>query len=128
MMMMKLAEATKDVDVYIVPTGAGGGGAPAGGRRGATTAAPDTAGAAADGGGRAPAAGQQRRSNVTQRHFNMANIAGYPGLAIPNGFAESGSPGSITFYGRPFCEPEILALGKAYQDVAGFHLKKPNLS
>jgi len=125
MMMMKLAEATKDVDVYIVPTGAGGGGgagAAGAGRRGAAPDAP------ADGGGRAPVAAAQRRSNVTQRHFNMANIAGYPGLAIPNGFSESGSPGSITFYGRPFCEPEILALGKAYQDVAGFHLKKPNLT
>ena len=57
----------------------------------------------------------------------MANVAGYPALAVPNGFGESGSPGSITFYGRPFCETEILALGKAYQDVAGFHLKHPTL-
>jgi Asp-tRNA(Asn)/Glu-tRNA(Gln) amidotransferase A subunit family amidase len=58
----------------------------------------------------------------------MANVAGYPALAVPNGFGESGSPGSITFYGRPFCETEILALGKAYQDAAGFHLKHPTLA
>lgn len=129
LMMAKLAEATKDVDVYLVPTNTGGGGAPGAGRRGAA-AAPDAAAGAptAPAGGRAPATPQQRRSNVTQRHFNMANVACYPALAVPNGFAESGSPGSITFYGRPFCEPEILALGKAYQDVAGFHLKTPKLA
>jgi Asp-tRNA(Asn)/Glu-tRNA(Gln) amidotransferase A subunit family amidase len=138
MMMMKLAEATKEVDVYLVPTGAGGGGAAAGGRRGAVAAA-GTAAAIADGtapaaaapvapaGGRGAAGAAGRRANVTGRHFNMANVAGYPALAVPNGFGESGSPGSITFYGRPFCETEILALGKAYQDAAGFHLKHPTL-
>ena len=131
MMMMKLAEATKDVDVYLAPSGAGGGGAPAGGagRRGA--AAPDAvAGSAGAARGVAPAAGAanpQRRANVTQRHFNMANVACYPALAVPNGFAESGSPGSITFHARPFGEPELLALAKAYQDASGFHLKHPNL-
>jgi Asp-tRNA(Asn)/Glu-tRNA(Gln) amidotransferase A subunit family amidase len=57
----------------------------------------------------------------------MANIAGYPALAVPNGFGEQGSPGSMSFYARPFGEQELIALGKAYQDVAGFHLKKPNL-
>jgi Asp-tRNA(Asn)/Glu-tRNA(Gln) amidotransferase A subunit family amidase len=58
----------------------------------------------------------------------MANVAGYPGLAVPNGFAESGSPGTITFHARPFGESELLALAKAYQDAAGFHLKHPTLS
>jgi len=57
----------------------------------------------------------------------MANLACYPALAVPNGFYESGSPSTITFYGRPFSEAEILALGKAYQDAAGFHLKHPKL-
>jgi Asp-tRNA(Asn)/Glu-tRNA(Gln) amidotransferase A subunit family amidase len=129
MMMMKLAEATAGVDVYLAPSGAGGGPPAGAGRRG---------GAATDGAGTDGAAGRrgatdgaapnpQRRASVTQRHFNMANLACYPALAVPNGFAESGSPGSITFYGRPFSEGEILALAKAYQDVAGFHLKKPSL-
>jgi Asp-tRNA(Asn)/Glu-tRNA(Gln) amidotransferase A subunit family amidase len=124
MMMAKLAEATKDVDVYLAPTGAGagGGGAPGRGR----------GGPAADGtpaGGRATDSGtQQRRVSVTQRHFNMANVGGYPALAAPSGFAESGSPFSISFYARPFGEAELLALGKAYQDASGFHLKHPKLA
>jgi Asp-tRNA(Asn)/Glu-tRNA(Gln) amidotransferase A subunit family amidase len=121
MMMAKLAEATKDVDVYLTPSGAGGGGAAAGRGRGV---APDSAPA----GGRASAAPPQRRPSVTQRHFNMANVACYPALAVPNGFAESGSPGSITFHARPFGEAELLAVAKAYQDASGFHLKHPTLS
>jgi Asp-tRNA(Asn)/Glu-tRNA(Gln) amidotransferase A subunit family amidase len=116
MMMAKLADATKDVDVYLVPSGAGAGGGGGRGRGGATDA---------------PAAAPpppQRRAGVTQRHFNMANVAGYPALAVPNGFAESGSPGSITFHARPFGETELLALAKAYQDASGFHLKHPTLT
>jgi Asp-tRNA(Asn)/Glu-tRNA(Gln) amidotransferase A subunit family amidase len=62
-----------------------------------------------------------------QRHFAMANSAGYPAINIPNGFLDSGSPAAITFYARPFCETELLALAKAYQDAAGFHLKHPTL-
>jgi Asp-tRNA(Asn)/Glu-tRNA(Gln) amidotransferase A subunit family amidase len=57
----------------------------------------------------------------------MANLACYPALAMPNGFNDSGTPGSIILYGRPFNETQILALGKAYQDATGFHLKHPNL-
>ncbi len=121
MMMAQLAEATKDVDVYLAPVGGAGGVGPGGGRgRGA---------AAADGAAPAPpAAPQQRRASAGQRHSSMANVACYPALAVPNGFAESGSPGSMTFFARPFGEAELLAVAKAYQDAAGFHLKKPTLT
>jgi len=125
MMMMKLAEATADVDVYLAPANAGAGG---GGGRGA---------APTDGGSAAPAAGRGGRGGrgggggfnrtETGRHFNLANLACYPALAVPTGFLPSGSPGTITIYGRPFTDGEILALGKAYQDAAGFHLKHPKL-
>jgi len=112
--MMKLAEATADVDVYLVPTNTGGG---SGGGRGGRGAA------AADG----PPPTPQRRS-VTQRHFGLANLACYPAVSVPNGFLESGSPAAITFYARPFGEAELLAVAKAYQDASGFHLKHPALA
>ena len=64
---------------------------------------------------------------MIQRHFTMANSACYPALNVPNGFLESGSPSSFTIMGRPFMEAEILALGKAYQDTAKFHMKMPEL-
>jgi Asp-tRNA(Asn)/Glu-tRNA(Gln) amidotransferase A subunit family amidase len=117
-MMMKLADATADVDVYVVPVNMAGGG----GR----VAAPPADGAAA------PPAGGRGRGGAgfrgpLQRHFAMANSAGYPAVNIPNGFQETGSPTAITFYARPFGEGELLALAKAYQDAAGFHLKHPPL-
>ena len=55
----------------------------------------------------------------------MANLAGYPAINVPNGFAANGQPTNVTFYARPFGETALLALAKAYQDVAGFHLRKP---
>ena len=55
----------------------------------------------------------------------MANLACYPAINVPNGFSETGSPTNAVFYGRPFGEMEIIALAKAYQDAAGFHLKRP---
>ena len=123
MMMAKLADATAHVDVYLVPVNAGGGGPAAGRGRGA---APSSA--PAD-----PAAGRGRggnggRRSILNRHFSMANLACYPALNVPNGFTEAGPPSSITFYARPFGEAELLALGKAYQDATGFHLKHPNLA
>ena len=59
--------------------------------------------------------------------YTLRVSAGYPGLAVPSGFFASGTPTSVTFFGRPFKEAEILALGKAYQDASGHHLKRPNL-
>jgi len=112
MMMAKLAEATAEVDVYIAPAD-----------RSVTGADPDKPGAPAGGEGGATRGPQ----GPTIRHFNMANLACYPALAMPNGFNDNGTPGSIIFYGRPFNELQILALGKAYQDASGFHLKHPNL-
>ncbi|HTB14598.1 MAG TPA: amidase [Bryobacteraceae bacterium] len=116
MMMMKLAEATADVDVYLVPANGGGGG----GGRGR--------GAATDGEGRGRGGDPNARRGVTQRHFAMANTACYPAINVVHGFTEAGTPGSFTFYARPFGEAELLAVAKAYQDATGFHLKHPTLS
>jgi Asp-tRNA(Asn)/Glu-tRNA(Gln) amidotransferase A subunit family amidase len=112
MMMMKLAEATADVDVYLVPANSGGATAAAAG-------APGRSGVGAP-----PNAVPQ---TVTRRHFSMANSAGYPATSVPNGFTDIGTPTAITFYARPFGETGLLALTKAYQDATGFHLKHPSL-
>ena len=55
----------------------------------------------------------------------MANSAGYPAINLPNGFADTGAPTNATIFGQPYRELEIIALARAYQDVAGFHTKKP---
>jgi Asp-tRNA(Asn)/Glu-tRNA(Gln) amidotransferase A subunit family amidase len=136
MMMMKLAEATQGLDVYLVAsnsnpgapgTGGGGrGGAGAGAAAaGATGAAAPGAGAPAGGGGGRGGAGENRPQGPAQRHSTMANLACYPAMNVPNGFSEYGSPTNVTFFARPFMEMELIALAKSYQDAAGHHLKKP---
>ncbi len=123
MMMMELAKATQGVDVYLVAGGGGGGGGAAGaaggaargGRGGAATATPAPA----------PEAPPAAPVGGAAGHSNMANLACYPAMNIPNGFNASGSPTNCTLFGRPFNETEIIAVVKAYQDVAGFHLMKP---
>ena len=113
MMMTMLAEATKDVDVWIAP-----------GNAGQTAAGPRGGGAA----GTPPAGGRgAANANPAGRHSTMANSACYPALSVPNGFNENGTPTAITFFGRPFGEAELLAIAKAYQDRTGYHLKHPNL-
>jgi Asp-tRNA(Asn)/Glu-tRNA(Gln) amidotransferase A subunit family amidase len=112
MMMIELAKATSHVDVYIVGSNnTGVGGPPA--RPAGAEAAPT------------PPPQPQRPQSPTQRHFAMANLAGYPAINLPNGFADTGSPTNAVIYAQPYRELEILALAKAYQDAAGFHLKKP---
>jgi Asp-tRNA(Asn)/Glu-tRNA(Gln) amidotransferase A subunit family amidase len=113
MMMTKLAEATAHVDLYVV--GSNNNGMGGGGGRGAGRGAGDAP----------PPAEPPRPQTPTQRHFNMANLACYPAINVPNGFSETGSPTNMTFFAQPFREMEILALAKAYQDAAGFHLKRP---
>ena len=132
MMMMKLAEATAGVDVYIVASNPAAGG----GRRGGDPASLDFARDSPEPGRRAsldvardsggpPASDPPRPQTPTQRHFNMANLAAYPAINVPNGFLDSGSPTNVTFYARPFGEMELVALAKAYQDTSGLHLKRP---
>jgi Asp-tRNA(Asn)/Glu-tRNA(Gln) amidotransferase A subunit family amidase len=125
MMMTKLAEATAGIDVYVVASNNIGG--TGGGRPGGAPGAGDAPGApgAAGGPGGGGAGGGNRPQSPAQRHFAMANLACYPAINIPNGFSENGQPTNATFYARPFGEMELLALAKAYQDAAGFHLKKP---
>jgi Asp-tRNA(Asn)/Glu-tRNA(Gln) amidotransferase A subunit family amidase len=112
MMMIKLAEATSHVDVYLVASNNNGVGGPAGGRGGTPGTTADTP-------------PPPRTQTPTQRHFNMANLACYPAVNVPNGFSETGSPTNFVLYAQPFREMEILALAKAYQDAAGFHLLRP---
>ncbi|HEX7280589.1 MAG TPA: amidase, partial [Vicinamibacterales bacterium] len=113
MMMMELAKATSHVDVYIVGSNNTGVGGP--GPRTATTPATPP-----------PAPRPDREQSPTQRHFSYANLAGYPAINLPNGFADTGSPTNAVIYAQPFRELEILALAKAYQDAAGFHSMKPS--
>jgi Asp-tRNA(Asn)/Glu-tRNA(Gln) amidotransferase A subunit family amidase len=109
MMMQSLAEATKDVDVYVVGANLSAGDPPA----------PATSGAPP------PPPRPERPQTPTQRHFQMANLAGYPAINVPTGFGDAGTPSHVVFYAWPYGEAKILALARAYQDAAKHHLKTP---
>jgi Asp-tRNA(Asn)/Glu-tRNA(Gln) amidotransferase A subunit family amidase len=115
MMMQELAKATAGVDVYIVASNNTGMGGPGGRGPGAP---------GADGAAARPAE-PPRPQTPTQRHSTMANLACYPAINLPNGFADTGTPTNATIFAQPYRELEILALARAYQDKAGWHLRKP---
>ncbi len=97
LLMMKLAEATAEVDVWL------------------------SIGTHSKGGAIA------EDETPTQRHCEMANLACYPALAVPSGLNEAGTPTGVAIYGRPFADSAVLALGKACQDALGFHREQPTL-
>ena len=60
-------------------------------------------------------------------HFQVANVCGCPAVAVPHGFTAAGQPTSITSLGRLYNGAQILALAKAYQDAAGWHVRHPKM-
>jgi Asp-tRNA(Asn)/Glu-tRNA(Gln) amidotransferase A subunit family amidase len=53
------------------------------------------------------------------------NLTGQPVITLPHGFAEDGTPRSITFLGNLYEEHKILALAKAFQNATTFHEVHP---
>ncbi len=122
MMMTELAKATEGIDVYVVASSPrrGGGRGGRGGARGGARGAPPA-------GGRGRGRGPATPPTPARRHSTMANLACYPAINVPNGFTDVGTPTNVTLFARPFREAELLAVARAYQDAAGFHLREPDL-
>lgn len=57
--------------------------------------------------------------------LQITNLTGHPALCMPNGFAENGSPTSITFLANLFDEEKLVMLGKAYQEKTDWQKKRP---
>ena len=118
MVMRQFADAVSRFDVYVAPylnmrTGGAGRGTEDG--RGGE-------------GGRGSGRGANQPPSAIRDHFQAANICGYPAVAVPNGFTADGKPTSITFMGRLYGEAPMLALARAYQEAAGWHLRHPRLT
>ena len=112
MIMRQFAAAVSKYDVYIAPyIDMRAGGAGRAGRARTAAAPPPTP-----------------PPSAIRDHFQVANLCGYPAVSVPNGFTAEGRPTSITFLGRLYAEAEMLALARAYQERAGFHLKHPRLT
>jgi len=63
----------------------------------------------------------------TPGHTIPFNVTGHPALAVPTGFAKSGLPIGLQIVGRPFDEPTVLRIGAAYESVAQWTGKRPQL-
>jgi len=63
----------------------------------------------------------------TPGHTIPFNVTGHPALAVPTGFAKSGLPIGLQIVGRPFDEPTVLRIGAAYESVAQWTAKRPQL-
>ena len=48
---------------------------------------------------------------------NLANLSGFPDLIVPAGFTSNRLPVGISFLGRAFSEPRLLALGYAFEQT-----------
>jgi Asp-tRNA(Asn)/Glu-tRNA(Gln) amidotransferase A subunit family amidase len=57
----------------------------------------------------------------------VMSLTGHPSVAVPNGFAPSGSPTGIMFSGHLYREGEVMALAKAFQDQNRQYEKLPPL-
>ena len=51
----------------------------------------------------------------------LANLTGFPDLIVPAGFTGRGLPVSLSFLGRAFSEPRLLALGYAFEQLTRAH-------
>ncbi len=108
-MMARLHDALRDVDVLVVPYG-------------------DSRGylRGEEPGGRGSGSRPPRRPPGSQ-FFQLANHACYPVVAVRHGWGEGGLPTGFTFVGKPFDEARVLAVAKHYQDHTSYHMERPPL-
>jgi amidase len=50
----------------------------------------------------------------------MASVTGFPELTLPMGYTSQGLPLGLSFLGRPYGEPAIIAIGYAFEQATGF--------
>jgi aspartyl-tRNA(Asn)/glutamyl-tRNA(Gln) amidotransferase subunit A len=56
-----------------------------------------------------------------------ANMAGLPALSVPCGFTGDGMPIGLQIIGRPFAEPTVLRIGRAYESATDWAGRAPGL-
>jgi aspartyl-tRNA(Asn)/glutamyl-tRNA(Gln) amidotransferase subunit A len=56
------------------------------------------------------------------------NYFGACGLSLPAGLSASGLPIGMQLVGAPFADATLLRLGRAFQSISDWHLRRPDLS
>jgi Asp-tRNA(Asn)/Glu-tRNA(Gln) amidotransferase A subunit family amidase len=59
------------------------------------------------------------------QQLQITNLTGHPALCLPNGFAENGSPTSITLLANLFEEEKLIMLGRLIQENTDWQSKRP---
>ena len=59
------------------------------------------------------------------QQLQITNLTGHPALCLPNGFAENGSPTSITLLANLFDEEKLIMLGRLIQENTDWQAKRP---
>ena len=54
---------------------------------------------------------------VVSAFEQLYDPAGYPALSVPSGYAEDGTPQGVVFAGGFLSEPQLLAVGYAYEQA-----------
>lgn len=68
------------------------------------------------------------RDGVRYRNMgSAANLAGLPGISIPNGFGEDHMPTGLNLVGRVFEEDRLLAVANEYQKRTTWHEQHPSI-
>ncbi|HET7038520.1 MAG TPA: hypothetical protein VFH97_01450, partial [Gemmatimonadales bacterium] len=55
----------------------------------------------------------------------ITNLTGHPCVAVPSGFAENGTPLSITFCAPMYGEAAMLEVARAYQEATEWDERHP---
>lgn len=62
-------------------------------------------------------------------HFTIpANLTGQPAMTVPCGFSSEGLPIGFQLIGRPFDEPALFRLGRAYEREHAWEMREPPLT
>jgi aspartyl-tRNA(Asn)/glutamyl-tRNA(Gln) amidotransferase subunit A len=59
------------------------------------------------------------------RFTRAFNYLGLPALALPAGFSREGLPLGLQLAGRPFGEPTLFEIGRAFQEITDHHERHP---
>lgn len=59
------------------------------------------------------------------QQLQITNLTGHPALCMPNGFADNGSPTSITLLANLFEEEKLIMLGRLIQENTDWQAKRP---
>jgi Asp-tRNA(Asn)/Glu-tRNA(Gln) amidotransferase A subunit family amidase len=57
--------------------------------------------------------------------LSAGNLAGIPGITVPNGFGEDHVPTGVQFVGSAWSENTLIAIADAYQQATDWHTKRP---